>query len=336
VKEDDMARPLKAGLSYFQHDVDMSADEKLEALEAIHGNDGYAVFNKLLERVYKSFGKLDLSDDVQRLSIARKCNVSSEKFDQIILDAIRFRLFDREPWEQEKRITSERIREQLGTVEAERDKWRKKSGADNPVKGELSPEKTIIIPGENPDYPEGKVHKAEQSRAEYKKSNTAGKQTSSEPTAAPSSEPADETACLPADIKIIQDKIKAAPWPSSFSNRDLVAFALRIRTTGIDAGFVDYCIDRAARDRKTEKPAGLFKLGLLSYNDWLEEYRAKAPPPGTATEYETLAPELRQCQCGSKPKVNRRLGEATCTCGRSWTFNWDWEEWREDAVEKIS
>jgi hypothetical protein len=168
-----MARPLKDGLTYFQHDVNMSADEKLEALEAVHGNDGYAVYNKLLERIYKSFGKLDLSDDVQRLSIARKCNVSAEKFEAILADAFRFRLFDRDTWEEKKLLTSERIRAQLETVEEERERWRKKAEGENPSKSGLSPEKTPVIPGENPSYPDGKVHKAEQSRAEQSKEELA-------------------------------------------------------------------------------------------------------------------------------------------------------------------
>jgi hypothetical protein len=161
-----MGRPLKDGLTYFQHDVGMSGDEKIEALEAVHGNDGYAVYNKLLERIFKSFGKLDLSDDVQRLSIARKCNVSSEKFEQIIADAVRFRLFDEESWTTEKRLTSDRIRQQLEVVEEERERWRKKAGGENPAQVYLSTEKTPVIHGENPSYLDGKVHKAEQSRVE--------------------------------------------------------------------------------------------------------------------------------------------------------------------------
>jgi DNA-binding transcriptional regulator YiaG len=173
-----MGRPLKDGLAYFQHDVGMSNDEKIEALEAVHGNDGYAVFNKLLERIFKSFGKLDLSDDVQRLSIARKCNVSSEKFEQIIIDAVRFRLFDEESWTTEKRLTSCRIKQQLEVVEEERERWRKKAGGENPAQAYLSPEKTPLIPGENPSYPLGKVHKAEQSRAEQnRKEQQAARET---------------------------------------------------------------------------------------------------------------------------------------------------------------
>jgi hypothetical protein len=159
-------RPLKDGLAYYQHDVNMSADEKLEALEAVHGNDGYAVFNKLLERVYKSFGKISLADDVQRLSLARKFNVPVEKFDLIIADAVRFGLFDRDAWETEKRLTSERIRRQLAEVENERESWREKSKGRILPQVPLSPEKIPIISWDNSLGDGGKCDKAEQSRAE--------------------------------------------------------------------------------------------------------------------------------------------------------------------------
>lgn len=37
-----MARPRKEGLGYFPHDTDAVNDEKIEALRALYGNDGYA------------------------------------------------------------------------------------------------------------------------------------------------------------------------------------------------------------------------------------------------------------------------------------------------------
>ena len=49
-----MARPPKEGLDYFPHDTDAVNDEKIEALRALYGNDGYAFFFILLERIYRS------------------------------------------------------------------------------------------------------------------------------------------------------------------------------------------------------------------------------------------------------------------------------------------
>lgn len=46
-----MARPLKEGMDYFPHDTDASDDEKIEALRAIYGNDGYAFYFILLDLI---------------------------------------------------------------------------------------------------------------------------------------------------------------------------------------------------------------------------------------------------------------------------------------------
>lgn len=52
-----MARPIKEGLDYFPHDTDASTqDDKIETLEASYGNDGYATYFKLLERIYRNGG----------------------------------------------------------------------------------------------------------------------------------------------------------------------------------------------------------------------------------------------------------------------------------------
>jgi hypothetical protein len=47
-----MARPKKEGMDYFPHDTDAVNDEKIEALRLLYGNDGYAFYFILLERIY--------------------------------------------------------------------------------------------------------------------------------------------------------------------------------------------------------------------------------------------------------------------------------------------
>jgi hypothetical protein len=49
-----MARPLKPGLEYYPHDVNMSQDPKIEFIESKFGLIGYAVVNKLLEIIYRN------------------------------------------------------------------------------------------------------------------------------------------------------------------------------------------------------------------------------------------------------------------------------------------
>ena len=50
-----MARPQKAGVDYFSHDVDTNG-KTLFTLEATYGNDGYAFWFKLLELLGKQDG----------------------------------------------------------------------------------------------------------------------------------------------------------------------------------------------------------------------------------------------------------------------------------------
>lgn len=54
-------RPRKVGLDYFSHDVDLSDDDKVQAVEAKYGADGYTVYLKLLERIYRAGGPIEVT-----------------------------------------------------------------------------------------------------------------------------------------------------------------------------------------------------------------------------------------------------------------------------------
>src|SRR5690606_22395306 len=95
-----MARPRKQGLDYFPHDVDASSDEKIEALRALYGNDGYAFYFILLERIYRTPEfEVNISDAETRQILARKVAVTEEKFNQILQTALKWGCFDREEYE---------------------------------------------------------------------------------------------------------------------------------------------------------------------------------------------------------------------------------------------
>jgi hypothetical protein len=120
-----MARPLKTGLGYFPHDVDASSDEKVEALTALHGNDGYAVYFRLLEFIYRSEnGELDLSDERVRLILPRRLHVSRRRFEMILADACSLGLFDKLKFSELKLLTSSGIRKRFLEVTKMRKRWR--------------------------------------------------------------------------------------------------------------------------------------------------------------------------------------------------------------------
>ncbi len=129
-----MARPAKTGLDYFPHDVGLSSADNIEAIEELYGNDGYAVYLKLLERIYKNGGKFFIADDETAQRLYRKFRLKSQEIlIKIINSMVKVGLFDKKAWEESKMLTSSRIRRTLKTVVVKRVKakenYRKKVSA---------------------------------------------------------------------------------------------------------------------------------------------------------------------------------------------------------------
>ena len=127
-----MARPQKDGMDYFPHDSDAVNDEKLEALRVLYGNDGYAFYFILLERIYRTAKfELDVSDAETTQILCRKVAVSEEKFNRILETALKRKCFDREAYEQRGVLTSSGIKKRasvvLGNRETMRSKYKKVS-----------------------------------------------------------------------------------------------------------------------------------------------------------------------------------------------------------------
>lgn len=124
-----MARPQKEGMDYFPHDTDATSDEKIEAMRALHGNDGYAFYFILLERIYRtSNGELDISNTAKKAAIISKVGVTPEKFNAMLKDAFELELFDKAMYEQKQCITSNGIKKRVEEVKKLREKWRKRKG----------------------------------------------------------------------------------------------------------------------------------------------------------------------------------------------------------------
>jgi len=112
-----MARPAKQGLDYFPHDTDASMDEKIEGIEALFGLEGYAIFFKLCERIYRTAdGELDISDAETRKIYARNMHISVKKFDDILEALVKRGLFDPELFQKTKRLSSGGIKKRISRV----------------------------------------------------------------------------------------------------------------------------------------------------------------------------------------------------------------------------
>lgn len=114
-----MARPIKDGCSYFPHDCDLSHDEKIESLEAVHGNDGYATYLKMLERIYRHGVFVSVIEAETRQILARKCNVTTEKFMEMIEMMVRLGLFCKENYAKGL-LTSNGIQKRLDAINSKR------------------------------------------------------------------------------------------------------------------------------------------------------------------------------------------------------------------------
>ena len=120
-----MARPQKEGLDYFPHDTDAVNDEKLEALRALHGNDGYAFYFILLERIYRSPNmEIDVSDAETLQILARKISVTTEKFAEMMKTALKWHCFDPEKYRNHHILTSNGIKKRALPVVEKREKMR--------------------------------------------------------------------------------------------------------------------------------------------------------------------------------------------------------------------
>lgn len=122
-----MARPKKMGMDYFPHDTDALSDEKIEALRSMFGNDGYAFYFILLERIYRTPDfELDLSSPGIITILARKVGVSPDKFLEILDFALDFGCFDKKLYKEKKLLTSSGIKKRAGVVVEKRRKMQER------------------------------------------------------------------------------------------------------------------------------------------------------------------------------------------------------------------
>lgn len=147
-----MARPQKEGMDYFPHDTDAVNDEKIEILRSLYGNDGYAFYFILLERIYRSpNAEIDVSDAETIQVLARKVSVTPDKFAEIMHTALKWGCFCKKTFDERGILTSNGVKKRSGMVTAKRDITRIKYHLD----------KQIVSDAETtPETPQSKVKKS--------------------------------------------------------------------------------------------------------------------------------------------------------------------------------
>jgi len=107
-----MARPQKNIVDYFPHSV--GHGKKMYIIEKKYGNDGYAVWFKILEELGNTeYHYLNLADDVQIMYLADRCIVSEELLIEIIETLIRLREFNKGLWESSRILYNEKFVESI-------------------------------------------------------------------------------------------------------------------------------------------------------------------------------------------------------------------------------
>jgi hypothetical protein len=94
-----MARPERNSVDYFPFYCEEG--EKMFYIEQTYGNDGFAVFVKILrELAKKDYHYLNLSEQSSKMFLAAKCRVNIEVLESIIKDLVMLGKFDKMLWEE--------------------------------------------------------------------------------------------------------------------------------------------------------------------------------------------------------------------------------------------
>lgn len=104
-----MARPFKTGIDYFPHSC--ATQTEMEILEAKCGIVGYAVINKLYERIYASDGYFCKWSDNIEIVFAKNIGVDLECIRKVIEVAFENEIFSKEMFDRYKILTSKEIQE---------------------------------------------------------------------------------------------------------------------------------------------------------------------------------------------------------------------------------
>jgi len=111
-----MARPKKIGLDYFP--IDVTFDEKVQAIEMLHENDGLVWIIKFWQAAYKTeLGEVDVQELFGEL-FAKNCRITTEKQSKIIVDCEKIGLIYKT---EDGLLTSTGIKKRISAVSQERE-----------------------------------------------------------------------------------------------------------------------------------------------------------------------------------------------------------------------
>lgn len=107
-----MARPKRAGLEYFPLDVGAGLDDEIELIEAAYGLEGFAIFIKLLQSVYKNGYYINWTKKEQ-LIFTKRVNAAETLVNEVINACLEWELFNKKVYEEHNVLTSHGIQQRF-------------------------------------------------------------------------------------------------------------------------------------------------------------------------------------------------------------------------------
>lgn len=108
----DLARPKKDGLEYFPLDVSAGIDDEIELLEAAHKLEGFAIFIKLLQSIYRNGYYINWTKKEQ-LIFTKRVNAEETLVNDVITSCLEWGLFDKNMYENQNILTSHGIQQRF-------------------------------------------------------------------------------------------------------------------------------------------------------------------------------------------------------------------------------
>lgn len=101
-----------SGIDYFSHDTDLSSDPKVQFLETEHGLNGYAIYMKLLEWIYRGGYYVEWKEKHNKL-LAKKTGLNIDEIKEIIDTCLEEELFSKAMYEQYQILTSASVQKRF-------------------------------------------------------------------------------------------------------------------------------------------------------------------------------------------------------------------------------
>ena len=107
-----MARPKRTGLDYFPLDCNAGIDDEIELVEAEYGLEGFAIFIKLLQKIYKSGYYIEWTEKEQ-LQFSKRVNVDINRVNAYITTFCKWDLLSKTLFDTYNVLTSRGIQKRF-------------------------------------------------------------------------------------------------------------------------------------------------------------------------------------------------------------------------------